>query len=61
MIAVKDLYEQLCKKVPVKQYEADSADFRSVLKRALKDYMSAMEWMRIEGILSDENVAEVFE
>ena len=59
MIAVKDLYEQLCKKVPVKQYEADSADFRSVLKRALKDYMSAMEWMRIEGILSDENVAEV--
>ena len=33
MIEVKELYEQFCLRVPVKQYEADPADFRGVLKR----------------------------
>lgn len=59
MIEVKDLYEQFCLRVPVKQYEADPADFRGVLKRELEGYMCLMEWMRDERILSDENVEEV--
>lgn len=59
MIAVQELYEQLCLRVPVKQNAADPTDFRDVLRRALKDYMTVMDWMRQEGILSDENVKEV--
>lgn len=59
MEQVKDLYEQLCLRVPVNQYDADPADFRGVLQRALKDYMSLMDWLKHEGILSDYNLAEV--
>ena len=59
MVEVKELYEQLCLRVPVKQYEDDPTDFRGVLRRALKDYLFIMDWMRQEGILSDDNVAEV--
>lgn len=36
---VKEIYEQLCLRVPVKQYDADPADFRGVLQRELKNYM----------------------
>lgn len=59
MIEVKELYEQFCLRVPVKQYEADPADFRGVLKRELEEYMFLLDWMRKENILSDENVEEV--
>lgn len=59
MIEVKELYEQFCLRVPVKQYEADPADFRGVLKRELEGYMGLLGWMRMENILSDENIEEV--
>ena len=29
----EEVYEQLCLRVPVKQYNADPADFRGVLQR----------------------------
>lgn len=38
---------------------ADPADFRGVLQRELKEYMFLMNWVRQEGLLTDENVAEV--
>ena len=56
---LKELYEQLCLRIPVKQYDSDPTDFRGVLQQALKDYLSLMEMMRKESILSDENVDEV--
>lgn len=59
MDEVKELYEQLCLRVPVKQYDAEPADFRGVLQRELKEYMFLMNWVRQEGLLTDENVAEV--
>lgn len=59
MIDVNDLYEQLCLRVPVKQYDADPSDFRGVLQRALKEYMFVMDWMKKEGVLTEGNVAEV--
>lgn len=59
MIENKEIYEQLCLRVPVKQYDADPTDFRGVLQRELKDYMSLLDWLRSENKLTDDNVAEV--
>ncbi len=59
MIEAKELYEQVCLKVPVKQYECDVTDFRGVLRRAFKDYLLIMDWMRKENMLKDENIIEV--
>ena len=59
MVEVKELYEQLSLRVPVKQYAADTTDFRGVLRSALKDYLFLMDWLRKEGVLSDENIVEV--
>ncbi len=59
MVENKDIYEQLCLRVPVKQYDADSTDFRGVLQRALKDYIVLLNWLRQEGNLSDEIVTDV--
>ena len=59
MIDLKDIYEQLCLRVPVKQYDADPADFRGVLQRELKDYMTLMDYMKQEDVLVDPIVEEV--
>ena len=52
MVAVKDLYEQVYQRVPVKQYARDPTDFRGILRRALKDYLTLIDWLKQEGILS---------
>lgn len=59
MVDIKELFEQLCLRVPVKQYDADPTDFRGVLQRELKDYMSLIDWLRSKNMLTDDNVAEV--
>lgn len=55
----EEVYEQLCLRVPVKQYAADPTDFRGVIQRELKDYLSFLDLLRNENVLTDENVAEV--
>ena len=59
MIDIKEIYEQLCLRVPVKQYDADPTDFRGVLQRELKNYMTLLDWLRSDNMLTDDNVAEV--
>lgn len=59
MVEINDIYEQFCCRVPVKQLDADPADFRVVLKRELDNYVNLMKCMREEHILSDANVEEV--
>ncbi len=58
---VEELYESFCALVPVKRYDTDpdDADFRKVFNRALTDYMTLMEVMRYDNLVTDENIREV--
>lgn len=57
----EELYESFYALVPVKRYDSDpeDADFRKVINRAFTDYMTLMEVMRYDNLVSDDNIKEV--